>query len=398
MTTPTQGEHAQTEAQRRAKIIRDWCADCRIPLPSDDECARLVAALTAQPAAPQGVAYAATPDGEPSNVDLRGMWYGAGGAFHGPNVETGTMPEAKLLPFLRSLASNGQAPAGAASEPIAYLHDDGYWTPAKTAEGRKLNDRLHFAGSPKIGVHLAPTAQAAQTPTHEQIAAYLEATGSYVTNDATREAAIASAIEADRTSRGAAPAAGDLVAVHAALYGASTFVGSLSEAQPYFRSRAGDWLCIHYNDPSHVTQARKALHDLEALAESPQAPAAGAVAGPSAPEGWKLVKQSRLDDIADYAKDPSIACYRGRNIYDEQKVHQNWEACRSSLSSVEDEMRAIREGWDDEELQEALAAAPTPAAQADRGVQEDAPDPLQGAANWLAEAHGQFSPVVLLGV
>lgn len=27
----------------------------------------------------------------------------------------------------------------------------------------------------------------------------------------------------------------------------------------------------------------------------------------------------------------------------------------------------------------------------------DAADPLQGAANWLAEAHGQFSPVVLSG-
>ena len=35
-------------------------------------------------------------------------------------------------------------------------------------------------------------------------------------------------------------------------------------------------------------------------------------------------------------------------------------------------------------------------AQAD-SVQEDAADPLQGAANWLAEAHGQFSPVVLSG-
>lgn len=35
-------------------------------------------------------------------------------------------------------------------------------------------------------------------------------------------------------------------------------------------------------------------------------------------------------------------------------------------------------------------------AQAD-SAQEDASDPLQGAANWLAEAHGQFSPVVLSG-
>lgn len=47
--------------------------------------------------------------------------------------------------------------------------------------------------------------------------------------------------------------------------------------------------------------------------------------------------------------------------------------------------------------QSQIAAAPTPAAQAADSVQEDAADPLQGAANWLAEAHGQFSPVVLSG-
>lgn len=59
----------------------------------------------------------------------------------------------------REHISRGQAPAGAALEPIAYLHDDGYWTPAKTDEGRKLNDRLLRAGSPKIGVYLSiPTA------------------------------------------------------------------------------------------------------------------------------------------------------------------------------------------------------------------------------------------------
>ena len=52
--------------------------------------------------------------------------------------------------------------APAAVEPVAYLHDDGYWTAAKTEQGRALSDRLHFAGSPKIGVHLhpAPTTKA----------------------------------------------------------------------------------------------------------------------------------------------------------------------------------------------------------------------------------------------
>lgn len=60
-----------------------------------------------------------TPDGEPSNVELRGMWHGAGGSFHGPNVETGTMPEAKLLPFLRELVLARQ-PTGELSEPVAW--------------------------------------------------------------------------------------------------------------------------------------------------------------------------------------------------------------------------------------------------------------------------------------
>ena len=45
----------------------------------------------------------------------------------------------------------------------------------------------------------------APAPTHEQIAAYLESTGAYVTNDATREAAIAEAIDTDRAKRGQAP-------------------------------------------------------------------------------------------------------------------------------------------------------------------------------------------------
>jgi hypothetical protein len=45
------------------------------------------------------------------------------------------------------------------NEPVAYLHDDGYWTPAKTENGRQLSDRLLFAGSPKIAVYKSPQAQ-----------------------------------------------------------------------------------------------------------------------------------------------------------------------------------------------------------------------------------------------
>jgi hypothetical protein len=46
--------------------------------------------------------------GEITNDDLREWWRAQGGNFHGPNVETGTMPEAKLLPTLRILLAARQ--------------------------------------------------------------------------------------------------------------------------------------------------------------------------------------------------------------------------------------------------------------------------------------------------
>lgn len=42
-----------------------------------------------------------------TDAHLRKRWLEAGGAFHGLNVETGTMPEAKLLPLLRRLIRQG---------------------------------------------------------------------------------------------------------------------------------------------------------------------------------------------------------------------------------------------------------------------------------------------------
>lgn len=48
----------------------------------------------------------AKPQTAPTKIadqDLRRRWREAGGEFYGPHVETGSMPEAKLLPFLRSL-------------------------------------------------------------------------------------------------------------------------------------------------------------------------------------------------------------------------------------------------------------------------------------------------------
>ncbi|MEW3606546.1 hypothetical protein QOZ08_34310, partial [Pseudomonas aeruginosa] len=48
---------------------------------------------------------------------------------------------------------------------------------------------------------------------------------------------------------------------------------------------------------------------------------------------------------------------RGRNIYDEDKVYANWNACRSALDEIKDVFQQI--DWDAEnELAELLAAAP----------------------------------------
>lgn len=39
--------------------------------------------------------------------DFKRIWVEAGGEFHGPNIETGTMPQDKLIPFLYTLARSG---------------------------------------------------------------------------------------------------------------------------------------------------------------------------------------------------------------------------------------------------------------------------------------------------
>lgn len=61
---------------------------------------------------------------------------------------------------VKALTALAQIEAMAGSqEPVAKLHDDGYWTPMKTEAGRALNDRLMRAGSPSIDVYATPVAQ-----------------------------------------------------------------------------------------------------------------------------------------------------------------------------------------------------------------------------------------------
>lgn len=72
----------------------------------------------------------------------------------------GDRVRASMVSAMRVAFAKWGTPAGAGE--VAYLHDDGYWTPAKTEAGRKLSDRLVCAGSPKVAVYIAPQPTQAQ--------------------------------------------------------------------------------------------------------------------------------------------------------------------------------------------------------------------------------------------
>lgn len=56
------------------------------------------------------------------------------------------------------------------AELVAMLYDDGTWIAERTTAGRALNNRMLFAGSPKVGVYVAPPAQPADsiTPSNKE--------------------------------------------------------------------------------------------------------------------------------------------------------------------------------------------------------------------------------------
>lgn len=91
-----------------------------------DAGSRAAAALSgssdSRPEPPAEAAEAETDD------DLRRLWREAGGRFFGPRVETGAMPEERLLPFLRSLG--GHAGGGVVVKPLVWAidaHTGNWW-------------------------------------------------------------------------------------------------------------------------------------------------------------------------------------------------------------------------------------------------------------------------------
>ncbi|HBO1825715.1 TPA: hypothetical protein L4G09_005856 [Pseudomonas aeruginosa] len=80
----------------------------------------------------------------------------------------------------------------------------------------------------------------------------------------------------------------------------------------------------------------------------------------SVPDGYRLIRLEHFAAIKAQLNPEQVDAYRGRNVYDEDKVYANWNACRSALDEIKDVFQQI--DWDAEnELAELLAAAPTQA-------------------------------------
>ncbi|HBO4609623.1 TPA: hypothetical protein L4U85_003817 [Pseudomonas aeruginosa] len=77
----------------------------------------------------------------------------------------------------------------------------------------------------------------------------------------------------------------------------------------------------------------------------------------SVPDGYRLIRLEHFAAIKAQFNPEQVDAYRGRNIYDEDKVYANWNAYRSALDEIKDVFQQI--DWDAEnELAELLAAAP----------------------------------------
>ncbi|EPA6882655.1 hypothetical protein ACQ477_004574 [Pseudomonas aeruginosa] len=85
--------------------------------------------------------------------------------------------------------------------------------------------------------------------------------------------------------------------------------------------------------------------------------AAPAQAHHSVPDGYRLIRLEHFAAIKAQLNPEQVDAYRGRNVYDEDKVYANWNACRSALDEIKDVFQQI--DWDAEnELADLLAAAP----------------------------------------
>jgi len=150
MTTLREAAQQALEALEKYRKMMFVEAGCRFG-EGDSAITALRAALAEQPAGP---------DAEP--VAWRWLYRGSPDSekcFPMPGPDADVIAKAGASEFPRTVQYLYTAPQPAKpaeQEPVALLHDDGYWTAAKTDAGRRLSERLLFAGSPSIAVYTAP--------------------------------------------------------------------------------------------------------------------------------------------------------------------------------------------------------------------------------------------------
>ena len=114
-------------------------------------------------------------------------------------------------------------------------------------------------------------------------------------------------------------------------------------------------LRVVVNAADHGSWPTTVMHGIETVREVLAGSAPPAKAQHSVPDGYRLVRLEHFAAIKAQLDPEQVDAYRGRNIYDEDKVYANWNKCRSALDEIKDVFQQI--DWDTEnELADLLAA------------------------------------------
>ncbi|HGP1324769.1 hypothetical protein ACM7UF_14025 [Pseudomonas aeruginosa] len=114
-------------------------------------------------------------------------------------------------------------------------------------------------------------------------------------------------------------------------------------------------LRVVVNAADHGSWPTTVMHGIEKVREVLAGSAPPAKAQHSVPDGYRLVRLEHFTAIKAQLDPEQVDAYRGRNIYDEDKVYANWNKCRSALDEIKDVFQQI--DWDTEnELADLLAA------------------------------------------
>ncbi len=114
-------------------------------------------------------------------------------------------------------------------------------------------------------------------------------------------------------------------------------------------------LRVVVNAADHGSWPTTVMHGIEKVREVLAGSAPPAKAQHSVPDGYRLVRLEHFAAIKAQLDPEQVDAYRGRNIYDEDKVYANWNKCRSALDEIKDVFQQI--DWNTEnELADLLAA------------------------------------------